>query len=63
MKGKAKFKFNSGLWALLCSRCSVIIKEGRHFTEEEWKAPRGEKTLPPQYCDKCVGKMEKYEKK
>ena len=63
MKGKAKFKFNNGLMALLCSKCSTIIKEGKYFTEEEWQASRGEKKLPPQYCDKCAEKMENYEKK
>lgn len=63
MKGKAKFKFNGGNGALLCSRCSIIIKEGKYFTEEEWQAVRGEKKLPPQYCDKCLEKMESYEKK
>lgn len=60
MKGKASFKFNNGNGALICSKCGVIIKEGRHFTEEEWKALRGEIKLPPQYCDKCEEKM--YEK-
>ena len=48
---------------LLCSHCSQIIKEGKYFTDEEIKASKGEKKLPPQYCDKCVEKMENYEKK
>lgn len=63
MKGKAKFKTVKGITMLLCSHCSEMIKEGKYFTEGEWKASRGEKKLPPQYCDKCVEKMENYEKK
>ncbi|MGV8961956.1 MAG: hypothetical protein ACOH2V_01065 [Candidatus Saccharimonadaceae bacterium] len=39
--------------ALICSRCSAIIKEGIYFTEEERKAAKGEIKLPPQYCDAC----------
>jgi len=53
MKLKAIFKFNNGRGALLCSKCRVIIKEGYQFTEEEWMGLRGEKYIPPQYCDKC----------
>ena len=56
MKSKAKFKFNNGNLALLCSRCSVIIKVGFEFTDDEKKACRGEKYMPPQYCEKCKGK-------
>jgi hypothetical protein len=50
---KAIFKFNGGNGALLCSKCNVIIKTGKDFTEEEKKALRGEKKLPAKYCDKC----------
>jgi len=49
----AIFKFNGGLGALLCSKCKVIIKIGKDFTEEENKAIKGHIKLPPQYCDKC----------
>lgn len=49
----AVFKFNSGEGALLCSHCFTIIKTGKDFTEEEYKAMRGEINLPRQYCDKC----------
>ena len=59
MKGKAKFKSNSGLGALLCSKCSAIIKESRFFTDDEWSAFKGEKKLSPQYCDRCLEKMER----
>jgi hypothetical protein len=53
---KAIFKFNGGDGALLCSRCSVIIKTGYAFTEEEKRAARGEIVIAPQYCKKCQGK-------
>lgn len=56
-KAKAKFKFNSGNGALLCSTCSAIIKVGYEFTEDEWKALRGEIHMDPQYCDKCEEKF------
>lgn len=52
-KSKAKFKFNSGMSALLCSRCSRIIKVGCDFTEDEWKALRGEIKMAAQFCDIC----------
>lgn len=61
MKGKAKFKFNNGRYAMLCSRCSVMLKEGRHFTDDEWKASRGELKMAPQYCDECEEKRRKNE--
>lgn len=60
MKHRAVFKYNSGMGALLCSKCSAIIKEGRFFTEEEWKACRGEIKIPPQYCDECAEKLNKF---
>ena len=47
---KAIFKYNGGLGALLCSKCKVIIKTGRDFTEEEIKAIKGKVNMPPQYC-------------
>jgi len=50
---KAIFKFNSGHGALLCSKCKVIIKTGKDFTEEEIKAIKGKIDMPPQYCAKC----------
>ena len=53
MKNKAKFKYNNGNLALLCSKCSVIIKEGYEFTEDELLACQGKKYLKPQYCNKC----------
>ena len=49
----AIFKFNGGLGALLCSKCSVIIKTGREFTTQEHEALKGYCKLPAQYCDKC----------
>lgn len=51
---KAKFKFNNGNLAILCSECGIIIKEGKDFTEEEMLAVRGKKHLAAQYCNKCL---------
>jgi hypothetical protein len=53
MRKKATIKFNGGRLALLCDKCSVIIKTGISFTEEELKAARGEAKLPPQFCYNC----------
>jgi hypothetical protein len=50
---KAIFKFNSGLGAILCSCCSVIIKTGIDFSDEEKLGMQGKKYIKPQYCDKC----------
>lgn len=55
---KAIVKFNGGNLALLCSKCSVIIKTGKDFTKEEMDAVfdvKGNK-FPAQYCDKCKPK-------
>lgn len=52
----ATYKFNGGLGALLCSNCKVIIRDGRTFTEDDWRCMRGEIRLPKQYCDKCQSK-------
>lgn len=56
MKGKIKFKLNGGNPVILCSHCSVIIKYSKYFTEDEWKAFRGELKLPSQFCDVCEEK-------
>jgi len=53
MIGKAIFKFNSGLAAILCSKCRVIIKIGKNFTDEETMAFKGEIELEAQFCKKC----------
>ena len=53
---QAIFKFNNGNGALLCSGCYIIIKEGYQFSEEEWKALRGEVNLESQYCEICKKK-------
>ena len=57
MKGKAKFKFNNGQYAMLCSRCSKVIKEWKYFTEDEKLAFKGEFKLNAQYCDECEEKL------
>jgi hypothetical protein len=54
MEEKAILKFNGGLLAILCSKCSVIIKTGKDFTEQEKLFVKGEVLLPPQYCEKCI---------
>jgi hypothetical protein len=41
----------------LCSKCRVIIKTGKGFTENEWKSFRGELNLEAQFCDKCKAKQ------
>jgi len=51
--GKALFRFNGGKGALLCSNCSVIIKTGKDFTENELAALRGEIQIQSAYCDEC----------
>jgi len=58
MKNKAKFKYNNGLGALLCSRCNKIIKTGTNFTDDEWKALGGKLYMEPQYCDECKKYMD-----
>lgn len=58
MENKAKFKFNGGLGALLCSDCNAIIKTGTEFSDDDWKAMRGEMEMSAQYCDKCGGTPE-----
>lgn len=51
---KAIIKFNGGRLALLCSSCSVIIKEGKDFSKEELMYVKGElQHLPPQKCGEC----------
>lgn len=56
---KAIFKYNGGLGALLCSSCSVIIKTGKDFTDEELKAIKGKGPMPPaQYCETCMQEVQ-----
>lgn len=55
---KAIVKFNGSKLALLCSKCRVIIKVGKDFTEEELDLTLGKdkNMLPAQYCEKCKPK-------
>jgi len=53
MKERLRVKWNSGMGAILCSKCSVIIKTWSEFTDDEKKAFKGELDLPGQYCNKC----------
>lgn len=50
---KAIFKLNNGNLAILCSKCSVIIKTGKDFTKEESLASKGKLLLNSQFCEKC----------
>ena len=57
-KNKLRVKWNGGALALLCSKCSGIIKTGKDFTIEELNfvnkgGSQAKYWLPPQYCDKC----------
>ena len=52
-KSKANFKLNDGNTALLCSRCSTIIKTINNFNNDELLASKGVKYLSPQYCERC----------
>ena len=60
MKDRMIVKWNNGNFAILCSKCSVIIKTGNDFTKEETNfvikdGYRNKKYwMPPQYCDKCI---------
>jgi hypothetical protein len=57
MKKRAILKFNGGNLALLCSDCSVIMKVGVEFNEEERKFAKGEiDHLPPLFCQNCISK-------
>lgn len=49
---KAIYKFNSGMGALLCSKCRTIMKTNSEFTDMEWIKLTNNK-LEAQYCDKC----------
>lgn len=60
---KAIVKFNGGKLALLCSKCRVIIKEGKDFSYQEKQFVQGDMYLPPQYCDQCVIKDTKTNEK
>ena len=55
--GMAVVKFNSGNGAILCSKCSVIIKEGHEFTDLENEFIKGIITYLPEYfCEECNDK-------
>lgn len=57
--GKAIFKFYNGRGALLCSRCSKIIKEGWEMTQKEKDAMGGVDHLEDQYCSEECKKKHK----
>jgi hypothetical protein len=48
---KLKVKFNNGMGAILCSKCSKIIKIGYEFNPLEKSYMKGDiDYLPPQFC-------------
>lgn len=51
--GTAKFKFNNGNMAILCSNCDKVVKTGKDFTEQEWAAMEGKGNVKSIYCDSC----------
>jgi ferredoxin len=58
-KPRAQVKFNSGMLAMLCSACRVIIKTGEDFTKEEVEYTLSKGLyLPPQFCEKCKTKQD-----
>ena len=61
MKKRAVFRGNNGNSVLLCSKCSVIIKYYKYFTDQEKLACKGEIKLKPQYCDECAEKLQLFE--
>ena len=62
-KDKAIFKFSDGIVAMLCNKCGVIFKTDISFSEEEWKAYKGEIELGKQYCNRCTKELKKLNKK
>lgn len=55
--GTAKFKFNNGNMAILCSNCDKIVKTGKDFTEQEWAALEGKGDVASVYCEECKDKV------
>lgn len=53
MATKAKFKLVHDKYQLVCSKCNKVIKYSKQFTDEDWKAQRGEIKMDPQYCLEC----------
>ena len=57
MKDHLKFKFNSGLGAVLCSNCAKIIMSGGHIPQHIWGhidkyGTKSVENLPPMFCCK-----------
>ena len=66
MRDHLKFKFNSGLGAVLCSNCSKIIMSGGCIPQYIWEHVGSYNTksiedLPPMFC--CKECEEEYKKK
>ena len=60
--GTAKFKFNNGNMAILCSNCDKIVKTGKDFTEQEWKALEGKGEIESVFCEDCKDKVVDFDK-
>ena len=58
MNDKAIIKFNGGNLALLCSKCSAIIKTGKDFTKEEldYAFSKGVH-MDEKFCEKCLNSL------
>lgn len=62
MTNFACIKWNNGVLAICCSKCSKIIKEGKDFTKLEILALIGKHILPKQYCNSCMEELIKKDK-
>lgn len=62
MKNKAKFKFNNGNLAIICSRCAKIIKVGYEFTELEMMACSGNGLITRSSGGKAIKFQPRYRK-
>jgi hypothetical protein len=51
---KAKVKMKGDRGAILCSHCSVAIKESHSWNQDEWSYARtGKPKIKALYCDEC----------
>lgn len=50
---QAIFKFNNGNSALVCSGCSIILKTGSQFSDNDILAITGKRHMDAQFCIKC----------
>jgi hypothetical protein len=55
-----RLKWNNSNLAILCNKCSKIIKTGKDFTKEELGAVQNSTKLSAYYCDDCKTKYRIY---